>query len=350
MTSSRGEIGFRTVLALVLLAVSCGKPTGVAESGGRVPIAFSVAPPAITRSGAVLPSGESDISSLDLLAFRTHTGAPDAYVRVEGEGISTLRASLTAGETLRWYLIANAPKGALSAFTDEDGFLAGRTLLSDSSPSALVMHASGTQAFARNGDGTPVTVRGIELRRYAAKVTLGEIDVAWLDAFDRTPPCTLDRLVLVNARGDCPLSGIPSALPSDLWFNRSEDDCPTGFTGDLLGWDGPLPIPSSAPVTVGRSLYAMPNPSDVTDTADTLPWAPRQTRLCLRLTIDGITQWYAVGLPPMEGNCHYIVSRLVIMGPGTATPDRGTDRDAVSLTVHVEPWTDNPIKEDFDTQ
>lgn len=329
---------------LLVLCAGCGKSGGedTADGASRVAVSF-VTLPVETKAGAVTDAGEAAVNSLDLLAFRSESGLLDCYAHASGNGTTTVNARLTAGESLDWYLVANAPVSAnLASFSTRSAFLAAKTTLQQTTSSTMVMHASGTSLFSRTTTGEPVEVNGIELTRYACKVSLSSIAVEWLNAFDSAPSCTLDRAILVNARGDCAWSGTPSALAGDLWYNCSEDDTPAGFLGSLLSWSGSLPL-NAAGVSTNVALYAMPNASSGDGKAGDTPWSPRRTRLCLRLTIGGIPQWYPVDLPSMQGNTHYVVTDLTIMGPGTASPDMGVDRTTVMFQVSVAAWDTNEI-------
>ena len=328
---------------LCVLAVGCVKqPGGPVADDSRVAVSF-VTLPVGTKAGAVTDGGESAVNSLDLLAFRRSTGVLDCYAHASGSGTTTVSARVTAGEALEWYLVANAPaSAALSAVSSRPAFLQAKTPLLHTTSSTMVMHASGTATFARNGGGAPVEVDGIELVRYACKVSVGRISVPWLNAFDNPPSCFLDRAVLVNARGDCRWSGVPSAGAGELWYNRSEDAVPTGFLGRLLSWEGAETL-SATPKACPVVLYAMPNASDGDATAEMAPWTPRRTRLCLRLVIDGVPQWYPMDLPAMEGNTHYVVSELAVKGPGTLRPDMRMERTNIEFKINIVPWGENTI-------
>ena len=335
-----------TISCLLILNTGCGKTgdEGAADGDSRIAVSF-VTLPVPTKAGAVTDAGEVAVNSLDLLAFRTDSGLLDCYAHASGTGTTTVNARVTAGESLDWYIIANAPaSAALSSFSSRSSFLAARTTLSQTTASTMVMHANGTMTFPKNTTGAPIEVDDIELSRYACKVSVSNIKVKWLEAFDTAPSCTLDRAVLTNARGDCAWSGTPSALTGDLWYNCSTDATPEGFLGSLLSWDGPLAMNASG-VNTDVVLYTMSNASEGNGYATDTPWAPRRTRLCLRLTIGGIQQWYPIDLPAMQGNRHYVVSELVINGPGTLQPDMSVERTTVEFRVSIAPWGENTIND-----
>lgn len=322
---------------LMCVLVSCAREEQPHDvTGGNTARVSFQAIPAETKASAISPAGEVAVVSLDLLVFRSDGGALEAHVRTTDN--TTVSASLIIGEELRWYLIANVPESlGLGDVSSEAELLSKKVSMSHLASGSIPMHASGLLTLTDADRKTPRVLDGVELVRYACKLTVSGISVPWLDSFDVPPTCILDRIVVVNARGDCPLSGEPTALSSDSWYNRSEDACPEGFVGSLLGWSGSIDCGSSV-VPVGVSLYAMPNASAGRQNAADLPWEPRQTRICFRLVIDGIGQWYAVDVPAMTGNDHYVVSDLVVKGPGTAAPDMGIDRTPVEFALVLNPW------------
>ncbi len=329
--TTMGRTGFSIMLvAAALGAAACGKGPGQAPD--RVSISFEALDPAVTK--ALSPEAEDRVETLDLLVFRAGDGMLDAYERSR----SSLRvgASVTAGTLLRWYVVANAPEGALEGYGTEWDFLSGETFLGES-PS-LTMHAAGTGVFMAGETGRLIS--GIRLLRYACKVSVREVRVSWLGAFAQSPSCTLDRAVLVNVRGSCPWSGDPTAEADDVWLNPSRDDPQEASVQELLAWDGPITVSGPGPLPLEVALYALPNPSSG-DGKGSGPWSPRKTRLCLRFTIDGIPNWYAAELPPMSGNRHYVLSHLVIDGPGMANPDDALVRTQISFHLQVQDWEDS---------
>ena len=329
--TTMARTGFPITLPAVVLciAAACGK--GPDRAPDRVSVSFEALPPALTKS--LSPEAEDRVETLDLLVFRADDGMLDAHARTS----ASLRvgSAVTAEIPLRWYVIANAPAAALDGYASEAEFLAGETFLGESA--SLTMHAAGNGVFHA---GENRSIQGIRLHRYACKVSIVELNVRWLGAFAQSPPCTLDRVALVNVRGSCPWSGTPTAEAGDLWYNPSRIDAQASSVQELLVWDGPLPIPGPDPFPLDIPLYALPNPSSG-DGRGGGAWSPRKTRLCLRLTIDGIPNWYSADLPPMAGNRHYIVSSMIIDGPGSENPDDALVRTQISFLLQVQDWEDS---------
>lgn len=325
----------KTIPALLslLLAVSCGREEVLPA---RVDVVFEASVPSVRSA---VTSHEDDIVRLDLLAFRADDGTLDASGHSEGS--TRVSASLTGGTAIRWWIVANAPDGALDGFPDEASFLAGTTLLGHTTDRSMVMRSSGS---VTPGPSTG-TVRAY-LDRYACKVSVGTVSVSFGDAWPDPGEVTLGRIVLVNARGDVPWSGSPS--PDGTWYNRAGLDAslPSGVA-DLLVWEGGHAAVGSSPVTVGASLYAMPNPvSNGVHSGNTSSWSPRSTRVALELLLSGTSHWYPVDLPAMECNRHYVLD-MTVRGPGSGSPDIPVDREAVLFSTSVKPWgTQYTISED----
>lgn len=320
----------------VVTCVSCTKE----QVGPKTRVSFIVKTESDMTKAALTIAQESRVASLDLLVFKADDGMLDCHARTvaQGEGsVSTLDASVTSGIPVDWFIIANLPEERFVSIGSKDSFLTELTSIMDMSSGVMVMHASGSQVF---DPGTNL-IQNVGLVRYACKVTVENILVSWLGTFAEAPACTLDEIALVNVRGTCPLSGTPTADASALWYNKSSVGSHSGFLGECLDWKGSMEISGPQSYDVGVSLFAMPNASDgegVGPVTVSNPWTPRRTRIALKLTIDGVPQWYPVDLPAMAGKTHYVVSNVVIMGPGTEGPDEGIDRTAVSFTVNVYQW------------
>lgn len=344
-------MSIRNLVSVTILAVLCAVQVGCSKqrlatspkTDRKVSVVFNIDGEAAVK-GAV--AGEGDrVESLDLMVYRVSDGMLEAYKRVDG-GLQSLRASITADKPMRWYIVANAPASALDAFWEESSFLSAVTRLEDTGSTTMVMHAEGTDTF-RTGENSVDT----HLFRYASKVTVKDVTVDWLGDFSTVPSCRLQTVALVNAVGTTPYSGTPTALaPSagGVWYNRSTVDATlTSPLDGLLVWKTGKDISSTSPVSCDIELYTMPNPSTADLWATDMPWSVRRTRVAVEIIIDGVPNWYAIDLPAMEGNTHYMVKNLVIKGPGMSSPDEKLVRTPVSFTLSVKPWGDEPHTPDF---
>lgn len=322
---------------LALCCLSCTKEMTQQKASVFITVSLDNAP---LSKAAITEAQESKVSSLDLLVFRANDGILDSYARAEAEGdesLSSLSATVTSGISMHWYIVSNVEAGTLNVFDTEERFLNALTHLSDMSAGSMVMHASGVHTFSLNQD----RLENVLLIRYACKVTMKNIRVSWLGTFDTAPSCTLDRIVLVNVRGDERFSSMLTASADDLWYNRSCVESHDLFIDSCIAWNGSLEVAGPDSREVNVSLYAMPNPSEgdgIGPVSVDNPWSPRRTRIAIRLTIDGVPQWYPVDLPSMEGKTHYVAEDVVIMGPGTPGPDEGIDRTSIDFTVNVYGW------------
>lgn len=334
------------VVAAVLPAVAHSCRRQEAERP-KATVSFVVVPSgAQTTKAAVSEAGETAVRALDLLVFRTGDGVLDTYAHASlGSGEETLtsvRASVTTGVPMTWWIVANAPEGlGMGSVGTLSALEAKLTSLTDNTASSMTMHACGEATFEA---GHTNVIEDVGLIRYACKVTVENILVPWLGEFTTPLPCVLDEIALVNVRGTCPMTGVPTAAASDLWYNRSEVESLTGFLGSCLHWTGSIAIADTQSHEVNKSFYAMPNASagdGFGPVSSTNPWSPRRTRIAIRLTIDGVPQWYPVELPAMEGKTHYVVSNFVVMGPGAPGPDEPIDRELVSFDVRVTGWSES---------
>lgn len=305
----------------------------------RARVQFFVEAPA--TKAALGAGAESLIRTLDLFVFHSSNGGLESTAHSDVS--SSVSVNLPTEESLDWFLIANLPAFRMDGVATLDDLLSRVTYLSDTD-GAMVMSVSGTTLIPASSRGEEVNLGPYAVERYACKISVEDITVDWLGDFATVPSCMVDRLIVMNARLCEPLSGVPSALDDAYWLNKLTDEAadsdPSSREG-RLAYDSPsLSVISAAKTALGSVLYAMPNPSVSDENALDTPWAPRRTRLCIRLTVDGVSQWYPVDLPAMERNHHYVVEDLVIKGPGTPGPDQGIDRTAIAFRVSVTPWVE----------
>lgn len=327
-----------SAVSAVLFMVSCNGESVPDSDAGRSTVSFVVG---TSGTRASVTPHEREVASLDVLVFRSGEGTLDNSARVvAGNGaLDRVSVELTRGVALDWFVVANAPEGALSSCTSEAAFLRGLTLLEHSTASSLVMHAGGVLPSGPVADDVPVA-----LDRYACKVTVESVTVDWPDAFAMATEVRLGRIVLVNVVGSTPLSGVPDA--GDLWYNRMGVDASLpALVADMTVKDyGGLALPASTAVGVAFPLYCMPNPVNNGVTSKDEPsWSPRNTRVAVELLLDGVSEWYPIDLPSMQGNTHYLIRSLTVTGPGSKGPDWPVERDDVRFSVSVVPWVDGEV-------
>ena len=271
-----------------------------------------------------------------LLAFRQGDGILATRERI-GAGESTF--TIGAGKDYNLYLFANAPGGLLDDVLYEEDLANTYLRLEDDTPACPVLF--GTAHLGAGQYDSPID---FILTKYLSKVTLGNVAVKWLDEYDLIPACTISKIALMSAAGSIPLVGGPSA--DGTWYNCGSIDSslPDDISGKIL-LSSPVNVTGSSAIPMNLSFYAMPNPLGGDGWG--LPWSPRRTRLALELTIDGIPNWYPIDIPPMECGCEYLISDLVITGPGSSNPDEKILRSKIELNVEVKPWETATITMEF---
>lgn len=327
------------ITALLLAALSplaaCGGPGEPAEPVRRT-VVFELD---IPHTRTAVTAHEADVTSLDLLVYRVSDGSLDCSARLAGEDIPSVSAPLSMGMELRYYVIANAPEGMPDAYGDEQSLLSGVTLLTHGSADGLVMWGTGGLVVEGDVPAIPVT-----LRRYACKVTLGSVSARFLDGSTPSTKVCVGRVALVNVTGSTPWSGEPEC--GDVWYNRGGvyADLPAKVK-DMTVADFGTPVPDSSPVTLDAALYCMPNPTDNgVNGGNSTEWSVRNTRLALELLVDGVANWYPLDLPAMQCNTNYVIERLILLGPGSDSPDKPVSRSEAEFSVSVTPWTEAGIE------
>ena len=312
----------RILSATVMMCTSC---TMEPEKGtGWEPVSFSAV--VNTKSSAM------EIGTLDLLVFHPD-GRIGTYSRVHGDEV---RARVSTGSMMEWYLVANAPDGGLDGISSEQSLLSCLSRLSDNDPSEFVMAASGKQVFAA-GDHVDA-----ELVRLPCKITLESFTPRFLEGSYSGCDVRMTGLFLLNVVGSCPYSMVPQAGD---WYNKMGVDVslPQNVR-DCIVKEFDIPL-SASRVDGPWSFYCMPNPVDNGIHSGTSPaWSPRNTRLVLELSIDGVKSWYPIDLPAMKCNHEYIVESLILLGEGSEHPDIPVTRRDIVFDVSVNPW-ENESKE-----
>ena len=321
------------IAALSVLAASCSRDDGGLPFG-RAEVVFETATP----TKAAVTVHEADILSLDLLVFRADNGALDTYKRVSGG--TSVSADLPVGVAVRYHVVANAPAGVLKGFADETSFLTARTYLYESTALSLLMHGGGVFTVTDGAPPVPVS-----LDRYVSKVSVRSIEVKWIDGFVTPPSVSVGCVALINALGEQPWSGTPAT--GSLWYNKmgvvheNDGSAATANVMDMVCATYGLTVSSSAAVTLDGALYAMPNPASNSVNSSTHPdWSVRNSRVALELIVDGISNWYAVDLPSMQGNRHYVVTKMIVLGPGSDSPDIPISRSQIEFSLVVAEWED----------
>lgn len=317
------------------LALSCSSVLPVEEDN------YAPAPESARKRTIAIRSMGEGIQTLDLLAFREEDGI---LVSREHIGDGELSFTFNTGRDLDLYLFANATDNLLDGIMHEEDL--GRKVLhlELDNPSSPVLSATGhiSRAYDTENPDTPLS---FSLRRYMSKVTIGKITVRWLEEYDRIPSCTISRIALLSAMGTIPLAGGPST--DGTWFNCGiiDPSLPEDVAGKIL-ISSAITVTGHSPIPAGISLYTMPNPTDAESWG--LPWSPRRTRVAIELIIEGVANWYPVDLPAMECGCEYLISDVVITGPGSSSPDEKIERSKIEINLEVKPWETEILTIDFE--
>lgn len=292
-------------ILLIVLAVSC---SGLTDAGPAPAQSISH-----TRK-VPLRLRSSGSRSLDLCAFRSD-GSLYAHVRREGDSIT---AELAAGETMIWWLVADAPEELLETTASLAQLERAKVLLEDNTRESFVMTGYGAGVLTGN------TEKVLNMRRLACKVSVGKLIPSFLGEEEYAGKrAVLERAFLLNAPSAVFLDGKPSA---DDMCNVGclDSGLPRGLS-DLVSCDLASNLEGTAACSLDLSLYCCPNPLG-------------STSLVLELSIEGETNYYPISLPPLQSNCEYHVPEVELLGDGSVSPDLPVDRKSVGFTIVVNPW------------
>lgn len=321
--SSYFRVAALSLCALLCLG-SCSRETAP-ERRETVGVTFEVG---LAHSRADL-GPDASVSTLDILIFRSATGSVEGHVRGSGTRVN---AEVLKGVQVDCRAVANAPEGAFASVRTLDDYLSTLCRLDDNAPQRLVMTGGSTFTFTASGTAP------LDLSRLVSKVTLTTLTPVFLGYAYAGSEVHLKGACLINAVGSVPYAG--TATAGDLWYNRMACD-PALAEGlrALLVKDMDVELTDDNPVDLSQSFYVCPNPVSNDDNALNAPlWSPRSTRLVLEVEIGGLTNYYPVTLPAMEGNTEYRITDLRLLGPGSSNPDLPVSRQVIDYTVMVNPW------------
>ena len=272
-------------------------------------------PPRVEVSFSALSlKSDSDINAVSLLVFRSD-GSLDAFVHREGH---SLTASLLKGETLRYYLLANAPESLMRSVADEQTLNSLSVGLPLNERHSLVMLGKGEGSF------DAPRVEHVTLDRLVCKVSLGNLIASFAGAgYLQGARVVLDRVYLLNVTGGVTLDLSPSA--EKIYNVGVRDTSLPAALADLLDHESGIPLDSPSAVSLDLQFYCCPNPSE-------------DTRLVLELSIGGEKNYYPLTLPAMECNKEYRAETVELLSWGSASPDVPVDRKSVDFEVKVADW------------
>lgn len=344
MFRSHFQTAAAKIAAAILLAGLSASCDTSSRPDGAVKERVSFVIDASSSTRAAVTSEEGKVVSLDVIVFRQDNGVLDGYARVEsasGGVVGAISADITPGIALDWFVIANAPQGAVGQYTTKTAFQSGLASLTQGIRTTFVMMGSGSLS-SPSSSAIPVA-----LDRYACKVSVKNLTVDWSDAFGMGT-VSVGRIALVNAVGTTPFSAVPTA--GSVWYNKAglNADLPAAVLDMVVKDYGGLAVTSSEPVNVESPLYCMPNPVVNNDNAsNTEGWTPRTTRVSVELLIGGVSNWYPIDIKSMQCNKHYVINNLTVTGPGSAGPDIPVERSDVRFSILVTEWDDVSIETNY---
>lgn len=315
----RPVIPFAFLLAVLLSCARESSPVQEPEES-RVSVSFLALGDGTKASGVT--GHESDVSTVDVLVFRSGSGVLDCSARSASPSVSV---SVPRGIALSWHVFANAPEGVFDGIRTESELLSARTLLAHNGESGLVMHGSGTGSF---DVPVPADVE-VPLSRYACKVSLGRIVPSFVAG--EVNEVRFRGAFLLNVCGDEPWSG--AATAGSVWYNRQTRD--KGLPAPVAGFvatDADTLLTDASAFDAEYSFYCMPNP--ISDGAK----GSGVTRLVLAFSVGGNTDYYPIDIPSMESNRWYCIDSVSLLGPGSSDPDTPVSRTELSFTIEVTPW------------
>lgn len=309
--------------ALAVAMAACSNSPDEDPVRETVEVTFSV------LSTKSVEDDETNIVTLDALAFR-FDGTLDSYARADAAAVTL---PLTKGAYISWWVVANAPEGALSVISTETAMSALRSALAENASNAFVMTARGSGVY----EAANQTVN-IDLTRLVSKVSIGKLTASFLGTGALSAAdMTLDAAYLINASANVKYDITPL---SESWYNQLRLDGTLAEPVKSFLWKDAESLELvPAGNDLGYYFYTCPNPvSNAATSAVLASWTPRNTRLVLETSIDGVKNYYPITLPAMQCNYEYLIEEVELLGFGSDGPDVPVVRDIVRYAVVVNPW------------
>ena len=271
----------------------------------------------IPTTRAVIAAGNTDDMTAHTVQVFVYNadGALEKTSGMKDYG-SDISLTISPGAKTVWALV-NAPlesgPASLSAFPTTS------TLLSDNTPSSLVMSGSAPVVVTGNDNIT------VNVRHIAAKVVLDKVTRSFVNSSYAGIPMTLTKIFMSNvvAASDYDVTG---AVPTQ-WICKQGILADPPACADLLV-DAPLSgdLGEGKTYSTAHTFYVYPNPTE--EDSDAAEWCARKTRLVLECDYNGRTCYYPITIPGSESgegvierNKVYHITNLTLTRPGSTDPD-----------------------------
>lgn len=302
-----------------MFSASCNKEfNGGAKSfavGGEQQILF------VVKDYAPASKATSAVADTALNHVQIAVYNPDSLLVASGYAVGgTLTMSLPAGVPgYKVVALANSPLDLanITAY----GSVASQTSTMNAANGLEMIQIMGNVSFHA---ATPVE---ITLSHLAAKVQLDCVK----DSIPYDASFAIQSVYLVNVNTS---SRLDFSVPSPVYkqvagFQSSETDI-APLTHDAVS----AALGSGESYTTAHCFYCYPNPVG----------GGKTTRLVVQASFGGNTYYYPVNLTPDDvpvlNNNLYRISRIVITGPGSTSPDVPVDKKNITFTLSVSTWGD----------
>ena len=349
-------IALAAVAALSSAACTKSAQPESAVNGESCSLSLAFNGGAATRATGQTGAKESMIQNVQVFVFRTGAGTEEGLLDVcKSAGFDTplnfdASSSPYSGMTLECtvgkreiYAIVNCDKDytADGSVLNKAALLSKTIALGDTGADRLFMHGS-VVADLKPGQET----HSITVKRACAAVVLESIKNGMQAAAYRKPGAfKIKKVYLTNvpARVNFALTASPSSLSDTDWYAKMKAEAGSSLIYDDVNGAA---LDYGKTYSTVHSLYSFPNDCKP---ATASAWSPRATRLVIEASYDDGTGakdfYYPITLynestrKGLEANRQYKVN-LTIQRPGSDSPDKPVEFDAVTGSIHVASWED----------
>lgn len=299
--------------------VACDDVLKESETAGEASVQLEVSLPDEVMTRISGSSSEDAVTGLQVFIF-DETGSLEAYGTA---GAATLSLDCFPGKK-KVVALVNAPGlSGISSYTDLTGT---RSLLSDNAAGSLVMEGEKEVTLTSS---TSVTV---PVSRIASRISISSITNAFALEYHKNMTFSLVSVYMINVAGN--RNYLTDSAPT-TWYNKMKNtsDLPAILYESL----GNTTLKSASTYSEAHYFYCYPNHTTADYNDGT--WQPRHTRLVVEAKLGTETYYYPVTLPEVDQNTAYDIT-LKITRPGSDSPDKPVETDAVEVTVQVVDWID----------
>ena len=311
-----------SLATLVMTAAGCNRDALAPDvQKGVTMVTVSVSAGDMSTKAETQTAEEKAVTSLDVLVFDSD-GNLEASEHTTG-ALITSPMSLSQDEKTV-YAFANLPSGIISTLTTKSACESYHATLAQNAPSSFFMKGKTVETVGPTTYSIPVSIS-----RDVFKVVM-----AAAPSFSGTAAGgVLNAVYLIN---------VPKTFSAAPSYTMSDGAQMWNFDGTVAGTSEQDALLKGS--SWSASLYGYPNASAE---AAAVTGKDAVTKLVLKCTVGGKTQWYPIAIRTTVANKRYVVNGVNISGLGSTEPNGYVGHEVLSVTVRDLDWEEGVITSSY---